>query len=1336
VVPILDASTQTDDYVLFCTVQSLLEKRRLDDLMLQHGEVSAVMLDCYGPLAPWLREEDLGRHREREPDERYRRYWRAIQRAHRGEAGDYREDWMTDELRKEGFTWRDAEMGRHPCRDIDLGDLNDNPIAEEATQLRVAPHAMTERGPRETGPLYSFDLQGIAADDAFCYEKALHENNKYHKLSQCVPACILATMEDIRRRYFYGLGSFEVKGAGTYEMDIVDSEGEGSAIREAYNENWLVDRLRATGDDTAEDLQTHMYKGWLMPAPRVCLIRICNFLSAEDIDCTIGWREKIAEIDEYLVQLSSDYDKAPANGKPSWSFELREAIEALKVHETFEKYYYGKRDLVLDFDASGKKESGRLRTRKGVGLEMHRGKMFDSDLYAPRQLVHREHQAFISDRYKIPSRLLKAFLEELWSDECLLWETPKRTIEPTNTQPLVSDAFHRVIPNKRIAYNLADVEDKAFISNIRRGPHVTAANLSGNHSFTLNPTVIHHDSTFDGQHEEQLFRFAQFRGATRAGLMSALRFIGGMQKELAAVESPWRRVALPPKALRRKHADGFPGLVYKPDHRVENPEPHDLDPMAYLFWHGKLLEIEQDVATRTAGEVSELERKSRAGRDQERHVTVPTKNARGPFIPSMVNCEREMDEDLVKALEKIHRRLKTTHRMAPREATEQCLDLIDRATRGERSILFDNAFPPDAFDDCKGEPLGMDLDSPDLAFLELLAEGSFNRDMLTPLPPEWDPEKLLFADRLQALLDNISPTSIFRDPGVEVSEDEIYKAINGNISGTLQGLWFSKQDTISILAELGLKNRILVLSRTDSKQRVTYTYSRPTADLHPEHRLKWHTPGLAPHSRPVLMAYAELEALTHTALDRQYVRTLQYLKGTAFRLGKTLREIRAKLQLASPLTEAQATFFQRASRAGRISWERLVERDCQDDRRTAMMSLKDLIKRADPESYQAQWGHDDNPVEEDEFRRMVEIVNTALVREASLARTMLWPARECWATQHDGTKVNVGRRDASVWSWAKPSVRGSHVSRFFSLDRWPVNLQSETTRKDIEASSGVPTRITYEDPPAPPRPKSPKLIPIWDPEVSKFRHRHGVQRFWHGDTPAQKRWVIAGFENMARQRKPPTYLRPSSQIYSIYYVFADKNTKKPELGLPLQKMPDPQQPDPFRLVYHEDVLGKPRPPPPPSPPSPKRPAPPSMATRLWHKAFPPRPEPLPSGTLERLFRRDPDADRAREEHHAKRMRKRGPEWIEKALREVESERRAWERRCGVVVVAVDEEGEDVEMGGLEEDGDLGDHQPQVPPAASGTDRGAPAEDSRLVGPDQDATGSAHGPDTASNAAND
>ena len=205
-----------------------------------------------------------------------------------------------------------------------------------------------------------------------------------------------------------------------------------------------------------------------------------------------------------------------------------------------------------------------------------------------------------------------------------------------------------------------------------------------------------------------------------------------------------------------------------------------------------------------------------------------------------------------------------------------------------------------------------------------------------------------------------------------------------------------------------------------------------------------------------------------------------------------------------------------------------AERNHTSESESQAPMYKDVVVAADPENYGNIWGADGNLQESQQSQQKQvtteghcrKIVGRNIILEAYENRTMLWPSNLRAFKGKDGKEVSSYRREP-IWTFGHPSVRKT-APRFWSLDRWPLELQSMETQKKIRASGPTPPAERDEERAKAGHADASGTAPYGEDEMcisyaelaNQTRHfRPGPVLFRRGDTPRQKK----AFENWWRR---------------------------------------------------------------------------------------------------------------------------------------------------------------------------------------------------------------------------
>lgn len=306
---------------------------------------------------------------------------------------------------------------------------------------------------------------------------------------------------------------------------------------------------------------------------------------------------------------------------------------------------------------------------------------------------------------------------------------------------------------------------------------------------------------------------------------------------------------------------------------------------------------------------------------------------------------------------------------------------------------------------------------------------------------------------------------------------------------------------------------------------------RPVPTCHPEQLVRWTVPVSADDLRPLervedvvsaprfdrLRTWHSLvtRCLHNSPLDQrveQYFLTLAYRWG--YYMGKLTIFNGGLEQAWKAKAPRQADDMSNAIQAYKAEFNRITQWDSDADNPLVKLVKATLPDRAN-----------DNALTAD---AALQLVRDHIIKEAMKKDSMLWPGRRA----NDYLDPLDEKVRSKVWSWARPEVRGK-VKRFFSMNRWPVQLQTERRQGIITRDEALDEDLLWKpelEDPTPSKYYRPKARPYIDERV-EFRSGH--RNFLIGDTPRQKQFVIDRmFAQMGRGK---THVPASNKDPSLFH---------------------------------------------------------------------------------------------------------------------------------------------------------------------------------------------------------
>ncbi|KAH7133234.1 hypothetical protein B0J13DRAFT_96527 [Dactylonectria estremocensis] len=445
------------------------------------------------------------------------------------------------------------------------------------------------------------------------------------------------------------------------DLPTADPNDDGPQIETEYPtlSQWLRNWSGPAGVNTSADVNLHDYKGWKIEAPMIMLTRAKNFLTDEDVDRTVDWPSKFAELAEYFLYLEDNL-----SGE-DWNEDLHEAQKMLNTHWLFEQYHYGRPILTLDFPHVWPEKSERLPRLPGsLIVEDPKGPMGDD--MGERKLLLTEARSAHDFQYSMPREALKTFLHAYVVDASEFWTNRGERPHPVRGE----DAW---LSEAERNFSMVKCDNDYYDQCVQGGMETTAGLLEAECRFKPSPNEIAQlplDSSEVDVHSLQ--SFAKFRSARRAALQQCLNTFDNYMH--CIVSTSWRTLLLPPPKI----PDEEPGIIF-PTIQVKNiPEKEARDPFNYTLGYKWYVNEE-----RKWGEwVREYSTKGAFGERGWAHRDDPIMdlpvNFKGPYVEHFMDREMKKVFDLLRTCRILHQRLKRAQRWTPRTFIENVLSSIER----------------------------------------------------------------------------------------------------------------------------------------------------------------------------------------------------------------------------------------------------------------------------------------------------------------------------------------------------------------------------------------------------------------------------------------------------------------------------------------------------------------------------------------------------------------------------------------------------------------------------------------------------------------------------------
>ncbi|TDZ13435.1 hypothetical protein C8035_v004371 [Colletotrichum spinosum] len=809
--------------------------------------------------------------------------------------------------------------------------------------------------------------------------------------------------------------------------------------------SWLIKFLFKDFSVPTAELAMTPYRGWRVHSPQVQLLRIKNFLADEDIDRTLGWERKFADIGLYLKHCA----KLPDAPTRCWWPDLRECTSMLHTHWVFEQYHYGTRPLVVSF-ARGKTVSTRLPAIAGArSVALAAAPAASERVRRARYLLHRCPESVHDVDYQIPGPLLrKTFLTWFRDDGNVVWRT-----DPAIERAPGSGSRGAIFEYKP-DFNMVTTEERWYEKCMAGGPAETAKHLRGEANFYLL-----HDEFIGGEvsqftdedgkvhsmqrrypEGEVLQRFARYRGAKRAALQQCISHFDSIEN--VALLSPFRKLVLPLTQRQKMQAkiDAGQGIVYKPQ-GLRNPPPNvKLDPLGLTSWFSFLRESHYRRAAAARNDVDDSHTKMMEMLHEDKDPVLTTANYLGPVTPMSFLREGEQDDvQRFRRLCTLRDMLKRAYNRSPRQMLEGMIRNID--------LGFDKADSWDMRDELREhrEQHGtyLPVTELDLKWLEFVCSPSTNVKMQQEPLPKIGKEFEVFSERVRLLLDDPNLGSLLAARERKASLAQVTHAVN---CGLRKGDYvFDEEKTrrfCKIMADFG---RLGYHTTDTGEARISRAY----CDWHPENLADWPENDEPWEPFTNMWDAANLpdpdrnwtweEAFSNISfVNTNRMRTKIMLWSRSYRVGVEMASLVPKLNALDNTLATPSEWDYRALQLQDVlgQWRHRFEEH--GDGRNPSVTYKAVVKG----------GHRNKWTEKMTEEEAYEVVRKGVIDELSAGDAALWPSRPRFGQTRMTGETELTFHRERIWSWAAPEVAGPK-KQFFSINRWPLHLQTPKRQEEI-----------------------------------------------------------------------------------------------------------------------------------------------------------------------------------------------------------------------------------------------------------------------------------------------
>lgn len=824
---------------------------------------------------------------------------------------------------------------------------------------------------------------------------------------------------------------------------------------------------------------SHTFEGQRQPAIGTRLEHASNWATDEDINRRPGFAREKEELKRWLEYVDREHTLGE-----NTLHKIDEVTRKIEAHDIFEQEH---RHATMKTKISNLKDM-KTRTQR-IGNPNDLG-------YPPLQLgsVSREerNETLLPQMFGTHPRGWKP-VNTMWDtphEKSLDFEPKLNVARPDRVQALARDenAYWRTTPgtpppgpegNLSVLENQAYEDCKAFNEGISGWIHWDKE--AGVRRLYTGDTPGNGEGCF-----------ANERGTRRAGLEAALRPLRNVENLLYATKSS-ALVALPPTAKeiaaakRRAGADRGRLICGLPPYKLGKTEGKD-DPQGFManmaqFWVKQRAVVEQARQNLIA--------------DSKAFIK-PPHSVWGPYIWRGVNMDDELKQDLLRQARAVKGIFDRERKIAPRQLLDQMNHFF------EQGYSTHVGEPPyaDAGDGGAYRVLNMNglrnrtpatdelrrVDMIEMEWIRLILNNAMaDERVLQDVQPRTS-LFLLFAEKLERIFnDTSSPLFPEQDTSVSI-EDLIAYMTKMEKDSPVRQPTFYPYDLKYWLERLHEQGRC----RYRDDWRAYGWVQRPLYRYFPEQLIVWkdrrgdevdvenfpEDAVFAPRLMEDLQPWAEVVRYDPPAKLNPAVET--WFHQLAFRWGRTMRNLEARVWQDNVLPKAHLH-------------DTLDQLDAEYQALAAPQKL-DLAHVV-----RSTLGKPDNSAISEE--EALQTIRDGVIDECVRSDGMLWPGRAVDYLDTSGPKTRE-----SIWDWAKPEVRG-RVKQFFSLDRWPVEVQPEAIQHRIKNGEDIDPQQVWNPITEDTTPWTyyrPKSRPYQNEPV---RYKEGHRMFPIGDTPRQSQLV-------------------------------------------------------------------------------------------------------------------------------------------------------------------------------------------------------------------------------------
>ncbi|TPX09328.1 uncharacterized protein E0L32_009520 [Thyridium curvatum] len=669
-------------------------------------------------------------------------------------------------------------------------------------------------------------------------------------------------------------------------------------------------------------------------------------------------------------------------------------------------------------------------------------------------------------------------------------------------QALASDRAADRRAESRSPSNLHVISDEAYRSNLDRRTGLVGRDL---------PRTLP-DGTQLG---EDAVSYAREHGATRAGFQQALRHFDN--REHAVFRSPYRQIPLPVTARELQEATRQAlGLFIRPGPISPEQLP------AGQRQHPQIYSLEMNRRALSRDEWMERARQKSEYDHRKNKDWVPIPKLPGAYFRPPIEPHLLKAKNLWKATSTAIAEFKRASKIAPRPLLGLMTSFLERVWREDDKWDLRKSLRP--YYDYKmfGDEIDIKLITPtELDWFTWLVTKSCNAELLIDLPRQEKTLFLVFAERLQRLMDDISEEALFPDLETKVSVSELLEVMHrGADHPTNSKAKFSEFDAACWIKRLSKYGRC----RWQADNEELGFVLRPKLDIHPEHQIRWgvELPGFT--RRPTKDGHLHPDdavGAPRRDLDVDSWEETVWSNRPWTPPGKGPSAIEGWFCILALRVGYTKHFLETQSKELWESSPRIDPGRIEKSRQVLLENYKALTRSAPDGApprartlLRAISGASTRGMSE---REALLEVRDLIQDESHLNLPALYPAFEStYRDEQTGKMKRVLKRE-TIWDWGQPEVRGT-APRFFSLDRWPLEVQAPEQARRVREGEYVHDPAQTWDPcvedPTPTRWLVEKAVPFGEKRIETYR---GPVDFVEGDTPRQKKAYVDGVTTRAAQ---------------------------------------------------------------------------------------------------------------------------------------------------------------------------------------------------------------------------